>query len=874
MANIVRGYTSALIFVITWLLIHTEIDPCKRGDVTVTPSYVILLGSTVNISCSLKPKQSCSPSSSLNGLMLYKFNERISFQHGHSLSSQVTGLPLGTTLFICKLACSSTDEIGICGAEITVGVVPEQPQNLSCIQKGEHGTVACTWDSGRNTHLSTTYTLQLNGPKNLTWQKQYINNNHSCDHLDLGINLTPESPESSYTAKVIAINELGNSSSFPSTFTFLDILRPLPPWNIRIQFLNASVSRCTLQWRDEELVLLNRLRYRPSNSRSWNMVNVTDAKGKHNLLDLKPFTEYEFQISSKLHLYKGSWSDWSESLRTQTPEEEPNGMLDVWYLKERIDNNSQQISLFWKNLSVSEARGKILHYRVTLQEVSTRKTTLQNITGHTSWTWVVPSTGNWTATVSATNSKGSSLPTRINITDLCGSGLLAPHQISADSEGMDNFVVTWEPPWKVASAVQEYVVEWREDHPGGSTRPPLNWLRSPPDNVTALISENIKPYMCYEIRVYALSGSQAGCSSIRSNTKHKAPLSGPDINAITEENGSILISWNRIPAQEQRGCILHYRIYWKAWNSNIQPRLCEIPYGDFQNPHPINRLQPRVTYVLWMTALTAAGESPKGNERKFYLQGKANWIVFVVPSICIAIITVGIFSMRYFRQKALVLLSALRPQWCSREIPDPANSTWAKNYPIMENMQLPLDRLLTAWPNPEEPETLVISEVLQVAPVFGHSYHAKRPEKEQGVRIHNTSEEDTGYSASSSPPPQALTDETGPLVDLYKVLGNRGPDSKPGKSASPLTVFPVDYPPTHEGYLPSNIDYLPSHETPITNPLEEMEPQHISFSVFPSISLHPLPFPCGKLTLDRLKMGCSSNVSPTSTSSPIYQAPL
>lgn len=39
------------------------------------------------------------------------------------------------------------------------------------------------------------------------------------------------------------------------------------------------------------------------------------------MLDLKPFTEYEFQISSKLHLYKGSWSDWSESLRTQTPEE-------------------------------------------------------------------------------------------------------------------------------------------------------------------------------------------------------------------------------------------------------------------------------------------------------------------------------------------------------------------------------------------------------------------------------------------------------------------------------------------------------------------------------------------------------------------------
>lgn len=50
-------------------------------------------------------------------------------------------------------------------------------------------------------------------------------------------------------------------------------------------------------------------------------VNTTNTKGRHDLLDLKPFTDYEFQISSKLHLYKGSWSDWSESLRMQTPEE-------------------------------------------------------------------------------------------------------------------------------------------------------------------------------------------------------------------------------------------------------------------------------------------------------------------------------------------------------------------------------------------------------------------------------------------------------------------------------------------------------------------------------------------------------------------------
>ncbi|XP_023975491.1 interleukin-12 receptor subunit beta-2 [Physeter macrocephalus] len=858
MAHTVNGCSLALIFIIMWLLVKAKIDVCKRGDVTVQPSHVISLGSAVNISCSLKTKQGCLQFSSFNKLILYKFDRRIYFQHGHSLSSQVTGLPLGTTLFVCKLACSSNDEIRICGAEISVGVVPEQPQNLSCIQKGERGTVGCTWDRGQDTHLYTAYTLQLNGPKNLTWQKQC--NDHYCDHLDLGINLTPESPESSYTAKVTAINSLGSASSFPSSFTLLDIVRPLPPWDIRIKFVNASVSRCTLQWRDEGLVLLNRLRYRPINSRSWNMVNATNAKGRHDLLDLKPFTEYEFQVSSKLHLYKGSWSDWSESLRTQTPEEEPTGTLDVWYMRQHIDYNRQHISLFWKNLSLSEAKGKILHYRVTLQEVAGGKATLQNTTEHTSWTWIIPRTGNWAASVSAANSKGSSLPTHINITDLCGAGLLAPQQVSADSEGVDNLVVTWTPPGKAAAAVQEYVVEWRELHPGARTQPPLGWLRSPPHNLSALISENIKPYICYEIRVHALSGDQGGCSSIRGNSKHKAPLSGPHINAISEEKGSILISWSEIPAREQMGCILHYRIYWKERDFDSQPQLCEIPYRVSPNSHPIDSLRPRVTYILWMTALTAAGESPQGNEREFCLQGKDSWSTFVAPSICMGVIMVGVFSVRCFRQKVFVLLLALRPQWCSKEIPDPANSTWAKKYPIVEEKtQLALDRLLTDWPTPEEPEPLVINKVLhQMTPAFRRPHHPSWPGKGQGVQGHYTSEEDTGYSASSPPPPRALTAETGQGVDLYKVLGSKGPDSTPGNPASPSRVLPVDYLPAHEGYLPSNIDYLPSHEPPITDPREEL-PQHISLSIFPSSSLHPLTFSCGeKLTLDQLKMGCGS----------------
>ncbi|XP_049630350.1 interleukin-12 receptor subunit beta-2 isoform X2 [Suncus etruscus] len=765
MASTFGRCSLVLIPLTIWLLVKASVDVCPRGDLTVRPFLVIPLGSSVNISCSLKPKQGCSDPN-FNQLILYQAEHRINTQRGHLLSSQVKGLPLGTTLFICKLTCNRREERQVCGAEVFVGVTPEEPRSLSCMQSGKHGTVACTWDRGRNTHLITVYTLQLNGPRNLTWQKQC--NNPNCDHMDLGINLASEAPEFNYTAKVTATNKLGRASSLPSTFTFSDIVRPLPPWDLSIQYVNGTASKCLLQWRDEEMVQLNRLRYRPHHSRSWNMVNATNAKGRYDLLDLKPFTGYEIQISSKLHLYKGSWSNWSKTLQTQTPEEEPTGMLDVWYMKQDIDHKRQQISLFWKNLSISEARGQILHYEVTLQDETGEEPPQESTTKHTSWSTMVPRTGHWAATVSAVNSKGISLPTRISITDLCGVEWLAPRQVSAHSEGTDTIMVTWEAPDNATSSVQEYVVEWQELWPKGDI-PTLDWLRSSPYNRSAGISE--------------------------------------------------------------------------------------FPYQDSPNSHPIDSLQPQVTYILWMTALTAAGESPQGNKREFRLQGKVRWILLVASGICIAILIAGICSVRRFRQKAFVLLTTLRPQWWSREIPDPANSSWAKIHPTVEETTLlQATCLLTGWLTCEEPEPLVINEVLsQATSTHRHPQCPNLPEKRQEIQNHCTPE-DRVYDAPSSAPSGGLTTEAGELVELYKMLGCRGPDSKPGDPPSPLTILPVGYLPTQEGYLPSNIADHPAQAAPTTDSPEQ-GPQHISLSIFPSISLHPLPLSYGeKLTLDQLKM--------------------
>lgn len=169
-----------------------------------------------------------------------------------------------------------------------------------------------------------------------------------------------------------------------------------------------------------------------------------------------------------------------------------------------------------------------------------------------------------------------------------------------------------------------------------------------------------------------------------------------------------------------------------------------------------------------------------------------------------------------------------------------------------------MDCLPMAWPIPEEPEPLIINEVLyQMAPVFRQPYCPKRG---QGFQGHSTPKEDTIYISSSPQPTGTLTADTRQLVNLYKVLGSREPDSKLGNLTSSLTVTAVDYLPSHEGYLPSNIRDFPSQEDSPPDSLE-LEHQRISLSIFASNSLRPLTF-CGeRLTLDQLKMGYDSLMS-------------
>uniref|UniRef100_A0A8C3LNC7 Fibronectin type-III domain-containing protein n=1 Tax=Chrysolophus pictus TaxID=9089 RepID=A0A8C3LNC7_CHRPC len=305
-------------------------------------------------------------------------------------------------------------------------------------------------------------------------------------------------------------------------FLFLLPVKPHPP-NFLVEFEN-SATNCTLFWRSEVQGQHCRVRYRPVSSSTWNMVESLESE-KCSLHGLEPHTEYEFQVSCKIHPERGLWSNWS-AFQSQTPEAVPTGLLDVWYKKQDIDSQMQNISLFWKALQKSEARGKILHYTVTLEALShgEPKAIETNVTTQTSYTRVTPKM-DYKITVTADNSRGSSPPASI-LTNLSIQDLPSPRNVSAVAVGNNSILVSWKPPIKSTASINGYVVEWINTHRKSSREPHPSWMRLVASNLSVVIPEHIEDNVCYHISVYALYQDRAGqVKSVRGYSRGKGNCS-------------------------------------------------------------------------------------------------------------------------------------------------------------------------------------------------------------------------------------------------------------------------------------------------------------------------------------------------------------
>uniref|UniRef100_A0A8B9TRT0 Fibronectin type-III domain-containing protein n=1 Tax=Anas platyrhynchos TaxID=8839 RepID=A0A8B9TRT0_ANAPL len=381
---------------------------------------------------------------------------------------------------------------------------------------------------------------------------------------------------------------------------FLPLVKPHPP-RLLVEFEN-SVTNFSFVWHDEVRAQHCRIRYRPLTGYAWNTVENVNSEN-FSLYGLEPHTEYEFQVSCKIHPERGLWSNWSV-FQTQTPEAGNTICGLVHYA-----------TVFsFQALSKSEAKGRILQYTVTFEALNCGGPKAE-VTTQTSYTRTTAKL-DYRITVTADNSRGSSPPAVI-ITDL---GIGGKGKFPALPMGNGSIFVSWKPPKKFTASINGYIVEWMDTHRKKSLAPPLTWVKLVASNLSTVISEHIKDNVCYDISVFALYQDRAGrVASVRGYSREKAPSAGPQIYTTPQTNG-VLVSWEAIPSHQQMGCITAYNIYLRKKDSEGAPAVYAISNATSQREFYITNLQRGENYILWMTASTAAGESPWGNRELVCLE--------------------------------------------------------------------------------------------------------------------------------------------------------------------------------------------------------------------------------------------------------------
>ncbi|XP_075037970.1 interleukin-12 receptor subunit beta-2-like [Mixophyes fleayi] len=695
-------YWTAVNIAFLCVIIKMRAEECRNAKMeVVSPGSVVHLGTPISLSCSVTRNTHCPK----KRIKILNHNTKREWEAANAKSISVNdlSLPLGTTTFSCWY-CKM-----VCGAFVHVGLPPDRPIFGACEQDGEFGRLSCSWERGRETFITSNSTLQL-------WQKPHNETISSACSSDVTSSLTlPLSVTrgAEYSALVTTSNELGTNVSLPYIFTYHDVVKPFPPRNITLN-CHPTSSNCTVTIHTEQDIQLCRVQFQAAHETVWHKAE-TQSNRTLALRNLHPATQYQFQAACKYLIDGGIWSNWSHPVLLETPEDAPRGKVEVWYKLQNINDKSQTITLFWKNMNVSETRGQIQFYRVIFQPGNERRASHIDTTTNT-WLTRDIDTTDYVIAVSAHNSKGNSPPTYTTVTAQDVSVLPAPTNVIATFSDPDNsLTVTWELQTGNESLAGDQILEWEE--PTGTDHSQTKWVKVPNFNRSVTISGLLKPYLCYQFRVYFLWAGRAGVPAIATgSTQQKAPLTAPLFNYKVQRDKSILVTWEEISPEEQMGCIVQHNIYLQDLSSKCTRKIEIFPNQSTFQQYEVNNIEDNVQYILWMTFSNAAGESPSSLIRQFSLSGEGTHndymtvIMIIILLVCLLFV-LFLFCIPSVKQRLEILLSRFLTYWCSKTVPDPANCEWAKEYIYNKDNMGILSSPPSCTSNYDETETLEIEEL-------------------------------------------------------------------------------------------------------------------------------------------------------------------
>ncbi|KAL3047532.1 hypothetical protein OYC64_021684 [Pagothenia borchgrevinki] len=693
--------------------------------------------------------------------------------------------------YSCK--CDGCDS---CGQDFSTGYPPESPKNISCtykVKNSDSGDVFCSWDRGRDTFLKNDLMLMM----------RILSKNHTHAPMLSSKATDQRSASVRVPGSVLMIsvwvhakNALGSEDSIRKNYTLSDIKIPLTPV---LRQPDCTSQECTITVEQPVMTQHLEIQYR-ADTQTWTSSPDSGVQmSPVQVASLEPYTLYHFRVRSKFST--GLWSLWSANISNWTEEEAPAKELDVWYAEPASDFRS--LTVYWKELSISAAKGKILSYRVRVYSPDSRQNII-NVSAEAR-SYSVPFCAECEVSVWACNSKGSSPPANIT-SEYTKVKLrhLDPLQDVRMHVAADNLSVTlsWKKPY---AAVRRSVVEW---FPEGHTME-LRWVGLG-RNENHVVITDVKPFECYEGAVYVFYNE----SSVRRTrftgvtTLESAPTAGPSFEQ-TVEGKQVRVTWAEIPRGQRGGCLTNYNIYLENQGHrkhySIQASQREHVIKDLSSP----------AYILWMTASTAKGEGPVGNRITFFMQQESQLSPLLVCAVAAPIVVFlvclyhGLYHSSAVKQRFWVYFQCLMLD----VVPDPANSKWAKEC-IQDKGKMNLQLQLSNSSGAEE----------EVEPIL--------------------------VDVEELPRPTSLSPETEPATVLYPrttYIKSFSHDS----DSSDLRQTSMD--------TNSTVDYISSNRAGIMDEEEEEEEEEEEMlGFFPShnIFMEPLEFG-GKLTLNAVKIDCS-----------------
>ncbi|XP_054645116.1 interleukin-12 receptor subunit beta-2 isoform X5 [Dunckerocampus dactyliophorus] len=514
--------------------------------------------------------------------------------------------------YSCQCACPPAPDP--CGLDIRTGYPPECPEEVSCVYKvrsNEAGLLFCWWERGRKSHLQDTTDLWLTS---VSEERQHGPHKASIGG-DTWATFNVSKAVGRVSVWVHARNTLGTSVSKASTYTLSDIAVPPAP---RLGGAACSSRTCDIRVRRSVGTSHLEVQHAADGEHVW--ITCPHAEGHEcrdqvwSVSSLDPYRLYLFRARAKLST--GLWSEWSAVISAWTQEEVPAKEMDVWYAQTSSDFTS--IIVFWKAMNISEARGKILEYRVSVYSAKSGLMFTASL-GANVTNISVPFCARCQVVLCAINSIGRSPPA--NITAYHAKPFQHFHVKAKAAQR--SVALWWSKPERAAARV---VVEW---YPEGLKMQEMQWLRLEGGEHHAIITgwkwkpRNLLLVVlclrrgeCYQAAIHVFHNESSVTTSTFQllNFSQSVPRVGPSVQQEVEGN-RVKVMWEELPRSERGGCVTKYMVYLEDSTGHVQPSSCHAS----QRTYVSKELRPGV-HRLWITAWTSQGQGPAGQKVHFFIQ--------------------------------------------------------------------------------------------------------------------------------------------------------------------------------------------------------------------------------------------------------------